>query len=48
MIDKKEGSYRVDELRPIMLYEADFSMNNTYLGWDMMQKYEKVKVLSKE
>ena len=48
MIEKKKGNYRVDRLRTILLYEADFNMNNKYLGRDMMQQAEKRKILANE
>ena len=48
IIDKSKVNYRVDKLRTILLYEADFNMNKKYLGKDMMQKAEKCKVLSRE
>ena len=48
MIEKKQGNYRVDKLRTILLYEADFSTNTKYLGRDMMKQAEKVKILVKE
>ena len=48
MIEKANGNYKVETLRKILLYEADFNMNNKYLGRDITQKAEMVKVLVKE
>ena len=48
IIDKSKVNYRVDKLRTILLYEADFNMNNKYIGKDMIQKAEKCKVLARE
>ena len=41
-------NFRVDKLRTILLYEADFNLNNKYIGQGMMHKAEKAKVLAKE
>ena len=38
MLEKKPGNFRVDKLRAILLYEADF--NNKFLGRAMMRKAE--------
>ena len=48
MIEKQKGNFRVEKLRTILLYEADFNLNNKYIGRDMMEKAEKGKVLAKE
>ena len=48
MIEKSKGNFRVDKLRTILLYEADFNLNNKYIGRDMMFKAEKAKILAKE
>ena len=36
MLVKKPGEFRVDRLRTILLYEADFNMNNKKMGRDLM------------
>ena len=48
MIKKVKGDYRVDKLRTILLYEADFNMNNKYLGKEMMKTAEQRKILAPE
>ena len=48
MLENSKRDCRVDNLRTILLYEADFNMNNKYLGQDMMQKVEAGKMLVKE
>ena len=48
MIEKKKGVFKVDKLRTILLYEADFNMNNKYVGRDMMYKAEAAQLLAKE
>ena len=48
MIEKKKGVFKVDKLRAILLYEADFNLNNKYLGRLMMRKAEKARVLAPE
>ena len=48
LLEKSKGNCRIDKLRKILLYEADFNMNNKYLGRDMMKCAEKGKMLAKE
>jgi hypothetical protein len=40
MIEKKPGSRRLDSLRAILLYEADFNQNNKRLGREMLFQAE--------
>jgi hypothetical protein len=40
MIEKKPGSRRLDTLRAILLYEADFNQNNKRLGREMLLQAE--------
>ena len=47
-LQKVEGNYRVDKLRTILLYEADFNQNNKFLGKLMMMRAEEGGVLAKE
>ena len=48
MLEKKRGNFRVDKLRTILLYEADFNMNNKHAGRDVMSKVERALTLAKE
>ena len=48
MLEKAKGNYRVDKLRTILLYEANFNMNNKYFGKDMMKAAEAGKILTPE
>jgi hypothetical protein len=48
MLQKKVGNIRVDSLRAILLYEADFNHNNKKLGRDTMYTAEMLKVIAKE
>ena len=48
MIEKKPGVFRVDRLRTILLYEADFNQNNKLVGRDMMRNAELCHVLADE
>ena len=36
MLEKHQGNCRVDKLRTILLYEADFNMINKYIEKNMM------------
>jgi hypothetical protein len=40
MIEKKPGARRLDSLRAILLYEADFNQNNKRLGREMLYQAE--------
>jgi hypothetical protein len=46
MLEKKKGNFRVDKLRAILLYEANFNQNNKKLARDMMYTVEQLKVVS--
>ena len=48
MLEKQKGNFRVDKLRAILLYEADFNQNNKKLGREMMFKAEDLKAIAKE
>ena len=48
MIEKKKGDFRVNKLRTILLFEADFNQNNKLLGRDMMYNAEKFLCLAPE
>jgi hypothetical protein len=48
MLEKKKGYFRVDKLRAILLYEANFNQNNKKLGRDMMYTAEQLQVVVKE
>jgi hypothetical protein len=48
MLEKKKGNFRVDKLRAILLYEANFNQNNKKLGRDMMYTVEQLQVVAKE
>ena len=48
MLEKKPGNFRVDKLRTILLYEADFNQNNKLLGRNMMRFGEEYNVLAPE
>jgi hypothetical protein len=45
---KKPGNFRVDSLRTILLYEADFNQNNKLLGRRMMAHAERLGLLAPE
>ena len=47
MIGKANGGYRVNKLCTILLDDADFNMNDKYLGQEVMKKAEKGQVLAK-
>ena len=48
MIEKKAGNYRVDKLRTILLYEADFNQNNKLMAKTMMRQAETHQLLAPE
>ena len=48
MLEKQKGNFRVDKLRAILLYEADFNQNNKKIGREMMFKAEDLKAIAKE
>ena len=48
MIEKSKGNCRVDKLRTILLYEADYNLMNKHVGRDMMSKAEKALILANE
>ena len=48
MLEKKKGNYRVDKLRAILLYEADFNQNNKKIGRDMMYLAEDLEIIARE
>ena len=43
LLENSKGNCRIDRLRKILLYEADFNLNNKYFGRDMMKTAEKGK-----
>ena len=47
-IEKKAGVFMVDKLRTILLFEADFHMNNKKLGRDSQRHAEELNVLADE
>ena len=48
MLEKKKGNRRVDKLRAILLYEADFNQNNKKIGREMMYYAEDLHLIAKE
>jgi hypothetical protein len=40
MLEKKPGVRKINTLRAILLYEADFNHNNKWLGRTMLQRAE--------
>lgn len=48
MLEKKKGNFRVDKLRAILLYEADFNMLQKILGRDCMFLAEELQAVAKE
>ena len=48
ILENKKGDLRADKLRIILLFEADFNLNNKYVGRDMTKIAEKAKLLAKE
>ena len=48
MLLKKKDNFRVDKLRTILLYEADFNQNNKRAGRDMMYNAEQHGTIAKE
>ena len=48
MLEKKKGNFRVDKLRAIVLFEADFNQNNKQLGRETMFTAEDLNAIAKE
>jgi hypothetical protein len=48
MLEKKTGTFRVDNFRAILLYKADFNQNNKKFGREMMYTAEDLKVIAQE
>ena len=48
MLEKKKGNFRVDKLRAIVLFEADFNQNNKQLGRETMFTAEDLKLIAQE
>ena len=48
MLEKKKGKRRVDKLRAILLYKADFNQNNKKIGREMMYYAEDLQLIAKE
>ena len=48
MLEKKKGDFRVNRLRTILLFEADFNQNNKLLVKEMMSHAESHKCLAPE
>ena len=48
MLEKQEGNYRVNKLRAILLYEADFNQNNKKIGREMMYTAEDLQAIAQE
>ena len=48
MLEKHKGNFRVDKLRAILLYEADFNQNNKKLGREMMYLAKDLRAIAKE
>ena len=48
LIPKEKGNYRINRLRTILLYEADYNFNNKVLGRRMMSTAEKLSILAPE
>jgi len=48
MLEKKKGNFRVDKLRAILLYEAEFNQVNKILGRDCMFFAEDLKAVAQE
>jgi hypothetical protein len=48
MLEKKPGNFRVDKLRAILVYEADFNQNKKNLGCAMMRNAELMKLPAPE
>ena len=47
MLEKIPGNCRVDKLRTILLYEADFNIMNKYIGQSMMSYAEKSGLIAR-
>jgi len=48
MLQKQAGNLQVDKLWIIVLFKADFNMNNKWIGRAIMYKAEKLKSLAPE
>ena len=48
IIPKEHGNYRINRLRTILLYEADYNFNNKILGRRMMKRAEQYGILAPE
>ena len=48
MLQKQQGNYRVEKLRAILLYEADFNQNNKRYGRQIINLAEKYNALAVE
>ena len=48
IIPKEIGNYKINRLKTILLYEADFNFNNKTLAKRMMKTVEKVGVIAPE
>ena len=48
IIPKEVGNYKINRLRTILLYEADFNFNNKTLAKRMMKATEKEGVIVSE
>ena len=45
MLEKQKGNFRVDKLRAILLYKADFNQNNKKLGREVMYLAKDIRQL---
>ena len=48
MLEKKKEVIRVDKLRTVLLFEADFNMNNKILQHRTMRRGEELEILAPE
>ena len=48
MLEKQAMNFRVDKLRAILLYEADFNQNNKKIGREMMYTAEDLQAIAPE
>ena len=48
ILEKLKGNCRMDKLRTIFLYDADFNLMNKYVGRNTMGKAERALYLAKE
>ena len=48
LLTKEHGNFRIDRLRTILLYEADYNFNNKILGKRMMYHAERENILAPE